>query len=200
MYKVYGSAASRASRVIWMLEELGEPYEIIAAKPHSPELKAVSETGKIPALVDGDIHVFDSASILVYLADKHGALTFPVGTAERARMQSVLNFVTDDIEQPLWTAAKHSFILPENLRMLEALTPALHFEWTKALATLEGLLGDGPFIMGEKFTIVDIIAGHLGGWAKAMKFPAPEAAVASYFERIRARDGWQKVADLRKAA
>ncbi len=200
MYKVYGSAASRAARVIWMLEELGEPYEIVAAKPHSAELKAVSETGKIPALVDGDISVFDSAAILVYLADKHGGLTFPVGTPERARLQSVLNFVTDDLEQPLWTAAKHSFILPENLRALEAVAPALHHEWNGALKTLAKLLGDGPFLMGSKFTIVDIIAGHLGGWAKAMNFPAPDAAVAAYFALVRDRAGWQKVAELRKAA
>jgi glutathione S-transferase len=200
MYKVYGSAASRSARVIWMLEELGVEYEIIATKPHSAELKAVSETGKIPALVDGDLNIFDSASILTYLADKHGALTFPAGSPERVRMQSILHFVLDDVEQPLWSAAKHSFILPENLRMLEALTPTLHYEWTGALKTLEKLLGDGPFVMGTRFTLVDIILGHLGGWGKAMKFPIPEGPVAAYFERVRARDGWQKVAELRKAA
>lgn len=199
MYKVYGSAASRAARVIWMLEELGVEYEIVATKPHSDELNAVSETGKIPALVDGDLHIFDSAAILSYLADKHGALTFPAGTPERVRLQSMLHFVLDDVEQPLWSAAKHSFILPEELRMLEALTPSLHFEWTKALKSLEKLLGDNEFVMGGKFTIVDIILGHLGGWGKAMKFPIPEGALTDYFDRIRARDGWQKVAELRKA-
>ncbi|MEM7546121.1 MAG: glutathione S-transferase family protein [Pseudomonadota bacterium] len=200
MYTVYGSAKTRASRVIWMLEELEVPYVIEDVFPGTPEALTASETGKIPALKDGDQMIFDSAAILMHLADKHGGLTFPVGTPERTRLQSVLNFVTDDMEQPLWTAAKHSFVLPEELRALEAVMPALHFEWTKALKTLGRLLGDGPFLMGAKFTVADIIAGHLGGWAKAMDFPAPEPLVADYIARVRARDGWQKVDAMRKAA
>lgn len=200
MYKLFGTPGSRAARVMWALEELGAPYEMVAVKAHSPEVLAVNPLGKVPALLDGDLPVFDSTAILLHLSDKHGALTFAPGTKERARLMSVVAFLVDDFEQPLWTAAKHSFILPEALRAKEAILPACHHEFTKALSALEKLLGDGPFLMGETFTIADIIAGHLGGWAKATGFPAPEGAVAAYMERVRARPGWQAVAKARAAA
>jgi len=100
----------------------------------------------------------------------------------------------------VWSAAKHTFVLPKDLRVLDALMPSLHFEGNNALKTLGRLLGDGPFLMGEKFTIADIIAGHLGGWGKASGFPAPEGAVADYIARVRGRDGWKTVDALRKAA
>lgn len=199
MYKLYGVPASRAARVMWALEEIGAPYEVIPAKPHSPELRAVSPTGKVPVLVSDEGAVFDSTAILTWLADKHGALTFPNGTKERTALNSLVCFLTDDLEQPLWTLAKHNFILPEELRAEEAIRPACHYEFTRALKMLGRLLGDGPFLMGESFTIADIIAGHLGGWAKATGFPAPEGAVADYMERVRARPGWQAVAAARKA-
>lgn len=59
MYKLYGSPANRAARIIWMLEELGEPYEVIDAKPRSEEVRALNPAGKIPILVDGDQNIFD---------------------------------------------------------------------------------------------------------------------------------------------
>ncbi len=200
MYKLYGSPASRAARVMWALEEIGAPYEIVAAKPHSDALKAVNPLGKVPALLDGETAVFDSTAILLHLSDKHGMLTFPVGSPERSRLMSVVCFLIDDFEQPLWTVAKHSFILPEALRAKEAILPACHHDFRNALASLGALLGDGPFLMGETFTIADIIAGHLGGWAKATGFPEPEGAVADYMARVRARPGWQAVAKARAAA
>lgn len=200
MYKLYGSPKNRAGRIIWMLEELSADYEMIAAAPHSPEIMAVSPTGKLPALVDGDAAIFDSTAILIYLADKHGALTFPVGSPERARMMSALCFAIDAVEQPLWTMAKHAFVLPEEVRLGDAVIPACHAEWAKAMGALEAMLGEGPFVMGDAFTIVDVTLGHLGGWAKASGFPAPPDTVAAYMDRVRSRPGWLKVAEARKAA
>ena len=199
MYKVYGSAMSRANRVIWALEELNQPYELIKTAPRSEQAFALTPTGKIPILVDGDLTVWDSTSILTYLSDKHQALTFPVGSPERARLTSVICFATDEIEQSVWAASKHGFILPEDLRRLEEITPALHHDFDRAMKTLEILLGDGPFVMGEDFTIADIILGALGGWAKAIRFPEPPAKVADYMARVRSRPGWKKVAEMRKA-
>lgn len=200
MYKVLGSPKTRAGRVIWMLEELGQPYEVIPASPRDPEIAKLSPTGKVPVLTDGDLTVFDSAAILTYLADKHGALTFPLNSPERTRMVSVIAFALDDVEQPLWTAAKHSFALPEELRALDAVLPALHHEWSRAMTTLERLLGDGPHLMGEPFTIADIVVGHLGVWGRNAGFPAPPPAVADYLARVLGRPAWKAVIKAREAA
>lgn len=200
MYKLYGSPKTRAGRVMWALEELGAPYEIVNCPLRGPEIMAVSPTGKIPVLVDGEQAIFDSTAILFHLSDKHGALTFPVGTPERTKMTSVIAFALDEVEQPLWTAAKHGFALPEEVRALEAVLPACHFEWSQALGALETMLGDGPFVLGDAFTIADVTLGHLGGWGKAAGFPAPPPAVADYFARIRSRPGWKAVTRAREAA
>ena len=199
MYKLYGSPKNRAGRIMWMLEELGAEYEIIAAAPHSDEINAVNPTGKLPALVDGDVAVFDSTAIMMYLADKHGKMTYPVGSPERARLMSILCFAIDAVEQPLWTMAKHAFVLPEDVRLGEAIHPACHAEWSKAMVALEKIIGDGPFAMGEDFTIADVTLGHLGGWGKASGMPAPPASVAAYMDRVRSRPGWLAVAEARKA-
>lgn len=200
MYKLYGSAKTRGGRVMWMLEELGAEYEVLDYGPHAPEVYEVNPGGKIPVLLDGDLAISDSTAILLHLADKHGELTFPVGSPERSRMMSVVGFAIDEVEQPLWTVAKHGFVLPEDVRALEAVTPACHFEWKKAMKTLGALLGDKTFVMGDRFTVPDIIIGHLGGWAKGAGFPAPEGAVADYMARIRSRPGWRAVVEARTAA
>ena len=83
MYQVVGGVQSRAFRVMWTLEELGQDYDHIECKPHSPEAMAANPSGKIPALrVDDDV-LTDSTAILTYLADKHGALNSFVLPEER---------------------------------------------------------------------------------------------------------------------
>lgn len=200
MLKLYGSPRNRAGRVIWMLEEIGAEYEIIPASPHSEEILKVNPAGKVPALVDGDVAIADSTAIILYLADKAGQLTYPVGTPERARLMSLVCFAIDSLEQPLWTFAKHSFVLPEEVRLGDAIRPACEEEWRRALAALDQMIGDGPFAMGADFTIADIIIGHLGGWAKGAGFPEPEGRLADYMARVRSRPGWKAVLKKREAA
>lgn len=77
MYKAVGSPGSRLTRVTWMLEELGEAYDIVVAKPHSEIMRSYNPSGKVPALVDGDLVVTDSAAICIYLADKHPEKEWP---------------------------------------------------------------------------------------------------------------------------
>ncbi len=74
MYTVIGPVKSRAMRVLWMLEELGEAYNHIDAAPRSDEARTYNPSGKVPALIDGAEVLTDSMAILTYLADKHGKL------------------------------------------------------------------------------------------------------------------------------
>lgn len=200
MMKLYGSPRNRAGRVIWMLEEIGAEYELIPTAPQSEEIFKLNPAGKVPVLVDGDLVIADSTAIILHLADKSGQLTYPAGSPERARLMAMICFAIDALEQPLWTFAKHAFVLPAEVRLGDAIRPACEEEWRRALTALEQMIGDGPYAMGEDFTIADIIIGHLGGWAKGAGFPAPEGRVANYMSRVRGRPGWKAVLKQREAA
>ncbi|MGA9436501.1 MAG: glutathione S-transferase, partial [Roseobacter sp.] len=147
MYKVIGATKSRAFRVMWALEEMGEPYEHIPAAPRSDEAKTYNPSGKIPALVDGDEVLTDSMAILTYLADKHGKLTAPAGTPARARQDAMTFWLIDEFDAILWAAAKHSFILPEEKRGA-AVKDVLKEEFSASAAQLATRL-DGPFLAGD---------------------------------------------------
>lgn len=105
MYHVVGGITSRAFRVIWMLEELGQDFTVDDVKPHSDPALAANTTGKIPALRVGDDYLTDSSAILSYLADKHQTLTHTPGTVERARQDALMHRILDELEALLWTAA-----------------------------------------------------------------------------------------------
>ena len=117
MYTVYGTPMTRSFRVLWALEEMGQPYELVKVPPQSPEVRALNFTGKVPVMTDGDAVIPDSVAIMTYLADKHGQLTAPAGTVERARQDAMTQMLVDDIDGVLWAAARHSFILPEEKRV-----------------------------------------------------------------------------------
>ena len=177
MLKVYGTAKSRTARVLWVLEELGVPFEHVNAAPRAAEVLAVNPSGKVPVLeVDGAV-IPDSTAIMQFLADRHGALTYPAGTVERARQDGHTHFILDEMDAILWTAARHSFILPEERRCPEV-KDSLKWEYARSLERLAGRLGAGPFLMGEVMTVADILAAHCLIWGIGAKFPAPEGALA----------------------
>jgi glutathione S-transferase len=186
MYTVIGAPRSRAMRVLWMLEELGEPYAHDPAPPQSAAIRAVNPAGKIPALlVDGEA-LTDSVAIVTFLADRHGRFTHPAGTLARARQDAMTQFCVDEIEGALWTAAKHSFVYPEGLRRAEAKHGCLH-DFERAMSTLAARLGDRAFVAGEEFTVPDLLLGHCAGWAEAAKFPLPGGPAGAYLARMRER-------------
>ncbi|MEO0830066.1 MAG: glutathione S-transferase N-terminal domain-containing protein, partial [Pseudomonadota bacterium] len=141
MYTVIGGVNSRAMRVLWLLEELGEPFEHVPAPPRSDDVVAVNPGGKVPVLVDNGVPVPDSTAILTYLSDKHGAFTYQAGTLDRARQDSMTQFLLDEFDAALWMAARHSFILPEELRQ-SAVKDSLKWEFRRSQATLMSRMGN----------------------------------------------------------
>ncbi|MEO1679080.1 MAG: glutathione S-transferase family protein [Pseudomonadota bacterium] len=186
MYSVIGSVKSRALRVLWMLEEIGAPYEHVAAPPRSADVLALNPSGKVPVLVEDGIPISDSTAILHYLADKHGMLTHPAGTLDRARQDSLTQFLLDEFDAALWMAARHSFVLPEALRQ-SAIKDSLKWEFTRSQKTLVTRMAEGPFLMGAEMTVPDIILAHCGIWAEVAHFPLTEPRLTDYLAGVRAR-------------
>lgn len=189
MYTIVGPVKSRAFRVLWMLEELGEPYEHIPAAPRSDDARKFNPTGKVPALVDGDATLTDSMAIITYLADKHGKLTAPAGTVERARQDAMTFWLIDEFDAILWAAAKHSFIFPEDKR-IPAVKDVLKEEFRASAAQLSSRL-EGEFLMGDALTIPDILACHCLNWSIGAGFPRVDDKLAHYAKTLRSRTAFQ---------
>ena len=199
MYKLIGSPKTRAFRVMWMLDELGQDYEHDPVPPRDKSLAGINPSGKVPVLQDGDDYIIDSVAICQYLADKHGQMTFPAGTIERAHQDSFTQFAVDDVELPLWVAAKHTFALPEEYRV-PVVKRACKFDFDRAMTSLSQRLGGKSYVMGDTFTVPDVLLGHCGGWGMSLGWTIPPGNVADYIARVRARSAFQKAWAAREKA
>ncbi|MBV1925949.1 MAG: glutathione S-transferase family protein [Rhodobacteraceae bacterium] len=190
MYKVYGLVPTRTLRVLWTLEELGQPYEFVECRPQSDIIRAINPTGKVPALQDGDDTIADSVAIMVHLADKHGQLTYPFGSIERAQMNAMLMLILDEFDAVLWTAARHSFALPKEHRVPEV-KESLQWEFARNLAQLENRM-TGSYLVGDQMTIADILLTHCLNWAYSAKFPVKSQKFIDYSKSMRKRDAFRR--------
>lgn len=192
-YHLIGSPRSRVMRVIWLLEELGLPYEIEPLSLGSDAVRARSPEGKVPILETPEgAQLTDSVAIMTYLADRHGdpdtGPSWPAGALERGRQDGHTQFLVDEMDGALWTLSLHRYVLPEEMRALDAVAPGALRLFHRAVERLAARIGDGPYLMGARFTLPDIVAGHCAGWAKVAGIEIQNDAVAAYLKRIYARD------------
>lgn len=186
MYTLIGGKKSRSFRVLWALEEMELEYKHVVASARSDEARAVNPSGKIPILMEGDEPLLDSVAIIQYLADKHKKLTFPAGTISRAHQDSFTQFACDEMDGVLWTAARNTFVLPEEKRV-SAIKETLRWEYARSMAVLAKRLGDNTYLMGDTFTVADIVTVHCGSWAKNAGFEFDQPVVRDYMDRVLAR-------------
>ena len=190
-YTVIGNAQSRAARVLWMLEELGLPYEHVGVKPHASEVNAFNPSGKVPVLLVDGAPVTDSTAINQYLADRHNRFTHPAGSLERARQDALTQLVLDEFDAILWVAARHSFILPEAQRVPEV-KDSLRWEFSRNQSLFVRRMGDTPFLMGDEMTVPDIVLTHCCIWARAAKFEITEPKLQDYMTQMMQRPALRK--------
>ena len=193
MIKVYGFPKTRATRISWMLEELGQDYEfcvvnLLAGEGRSPEFLAINPAGKVPALQDGDFVLLESAAIVTYLGDKFPdqQLVPAAGTRERGSFDQWGYFVLSELEQPLWLMGKHRFVLPED-RRVPAIMETAAWEFQRALQLLSEGLGEQEYILGGRFSAADILLGHTLFWALEFHQPVQQANLRDYIDRLKVR-------------
>ncbi len=188
MYQLYGSSKTRAMRVIWMLHELGQPFEHYPEAPRSDAVRALNVSGKVPVLVSDGVPLTDSTAIITYLADKHGLFTHPAGSILRARQDGMTQMLLDEFDAVLWTASRHSFILPPEQR-LPAIKVSLRWEFSMHAKRLADRFA-GPYVMGDVMTVPDIILTHCLTWARAAKFEMTETVLLDYYDRMQVRPAY----------
>ena len=117
MIQVYGSSGSRAIRSIGAAEEVGVEYEHVPTHfqggAQAPEYLAVNPNGRIPAMVDGDLVLFESMAINLYLARQYGGDLYPRDVADEARAQQWSVWAISEIEPLQMQIVVQKFFTPE---------------------------------------------------------------------------------------
>jgi len=178
MLKIHGLARSRAFRCIWTAEEAGLPYEVIPVA-FGPELKAavaaVNPNGKVPALQDGSLTLFESLAINLHIAGKAGAPLMPAGDDGSRVLQWTLWSGTE-AEPAIMQWAYNTYIHPAEKRDA-ALAKAGAEAVAPRLAVLDQHLAGTGFLVGAGFTVADLnLASVLyGAWMNGFDFgPYPK--------------------------
>jgi glutathione S-transferase len=188
MIKLYGYPASRSSRVLWALEELEVEYDYIrldlpGGAGESADYKRLNPAGKVPTMVDDDFVLTESAAICIYLADKfpHGGLIPEYGTKKRALCEQWCFFVLSELEQPLWMIAKHRYIYDKEHRV-PAIMGSSKWEFAQAIKALEIQLGNKEYIVGNQFSVADLLISHTIRWARAFRIDLNSEAIDQYVD------------------
>ena len=180
-------APTRSARARWTLLELGISFESIAGLEviGSPQLKAVSPSGKVPAIVDDGRPLFESAAICTWLADRHPekGLIAPSGTWERALHDQWVAFCLAELESHLWSTHRNTFLYPEPRREAGVLAQNAA-EGRKSLEVLNAHLATTPFLIGDKLTVADIIVGFAVNWARNLGWTADLGHCLAYNDRL----------------
>lgn len=179
MLKLYGGAKSRASIVRWYLEELGLPYEFVlidlqAGEHRQPDFLKLNPMGKVPVIVDGDLVLWESGAILLYLAQTHGQL--PSDPAAAAKVYQWVLFANSTLSQAMFPPETRDRQLPS------------------LLAGLETALQGNDYILGANFSVADVALGSVLAYLQ-MLFQvdfSPYPTVASYLDRLRSRPAFAK--------
>jgi glutathione S-transferase len=182
MIKLYGVPGSRAMRSLWMLEELGVPYENVPVDfvtgTKQPEFKKLNPNGHIPVLQDGDLVLFESLAINLYLARKHGQGLWPTTVEDEGRAYQWSVWAMTELEEPVLTALLNRVFFPPAQRDATKADEAAE-RFKKPLGVLDGALAGRDYLLGSAFTVADLNVASVLGWAPMARLdlsPAPNAA------------------------
>ena len=202
MLRFYYSGAPNPTKVALFLEEAGLPYEAIPVdtrkgEQHNPEYRAINPNAKVPAIVDGDVVVFDSNAILLYLAEKTGKF-LPENTPKaRGELLSWLMFIASGVGPYAGQAVHFRNYAPEKIPY--AINRYV-FEAQRHFGILDERLSTRHYVLGDTYTIVDMA---LWGWARMAPNVVGEGAWDKFpnlkrlMDEISARPAAQKAATLR---
>jgi glutathione S-transferase len=167
MIKVYGVAMSRAQRALWMLEELGLPYEHVktsfAGDTRKPEFLKLNPNGHIPVLDDDGLIVWESMAINLHLAMKYGAgKLWPASPADQAHTLQWSFWAMTEAEPPLMTALLNRVMLPPDKRDAKKAEEATA-AFQAPLRVLDGALAGRDYLLGSQFGVADLnVASTVG--------------------------------------
>lgn len=170
MIEIYGITASRTLRCLWMLEELGLEYKHHkisqwTGATRKPEYLAINPNGFVPAIVDGDVVLWESLAINLYLAEKYDGGFLPEKSEDRARATNWSFWAVTELDKPLLTVLQNRVLFPEDHRDSEKGDKAENTT-RKPLRILNETLEGREFLLADAFTVADLNLAAVCSWAK----------------------------------
>lgn len=198
MITVFHASKARSVRVIWLLEELGLPYQVetLTFTPDSlkgPDYLKLSPLGRVPAIRDGDVTMVESGAILEYLLERYGngRLAPAVGSAERPAYLQWFHAGEATMLPPLSDLVQHSFLRPEADR-IAAMVPDARRRAGEVLDVLDRHLAGRAHVAGD-FSAADVMVGYAGELAKLLGLLAGgRPNITAYLDRLEGRPPLQK--------
>lgn len=207
MLKIYGLYRSRATRNIWLCDELGVPFELVPVvqanrqgspaaeafeiNTRSPEFLKVNPNGHIPSIDDDGLILHESLGINLYLAKKHGGPLAPASLAEDGQMTTWTAWALTEVEPHSIQVLYHRVAKPaaeRDAKVADAAVEALQAPFR----VLDAVLADAGYVVGGRFTVADINLAECFRYAQA----APELFeanpnVKAWLAKVQARPAFK---------
>ncbi|GAA3528578.1 glutathione S-transferase family protein [Zobellella aerophila] len=201
MIRFFFNRAPNPLKIALYLEETGLPYELVPVdtlkgEQHFPAFRAINPNGKVPAIDDNGVRVFDSTAILLYLAEKSGQLAG--APQEHGELLSWMMFIASGVGPFSGQAVHFKYMAPEKLPY--AINRYVR-ETQRHYEVLDAHLENRPYIVGDSYSIADISAW---GWLDKATFVLGEDALAPYpnlkrwFDSINSRPAVARAREMGK--
>jgi glutathione S-transferase len=206
MITLHHCVSARSFRPLWMLEEIGTPYELkmwsFPPRAMDRNFLTINPLGTVPFLSDGHVHMTESAAICQYLAARYPSKDLDVGSEERdfARYLNFLHFGEATLTFPQTLVLRYTHFETVNRRQ-----PQVADDYTKwflaRLRTLEPLLAEQLFICSARFTAADVSVGYALLLAEHLGLSGKfTPAVKDYWVRLQEREGYQRALHAQNVA
>jgi glutathione S-transferase len=198
MIIVYGAPPTRSLRVVWMLEEMGVPYEVrpiaFDKRLEDAEFLAASPAGAFPGICDGEVRMMESCAILEYLGAKYGPtpLVPAFGDPAYPAYLSFLHFGEASLSGPLNIAIATRFFAPEDQKQNWSAQFAIDL-FVRKSGALAGPLGRHDYVAGGRVTAADLCCGYAAGFGRFLGVEDRlHPAVRDYYQRLTERPAFQR--------
>lgn len=199
--KIYHVPGTRSVRPIWLAFELGlsveiETIDFSSSYRNSEEWRRISPAGKIPALTDGDLNVFESGAMIDYILARYGEGRLAPGPVDPkyAAYRQWSWFAEATLIRPLGLYR----VLRARSEPVEALIDEAESKFRDSLAAVEAQLLGQDYLLGDEFTAADIMMGYSLALAERL-LTDDEPNIRGYLGRLRVRPAYKKIVELRQA-
>lgn len=188
--RLYHVPGTRSTRVLWLLEEIGAPYELTLMtreERKAPEHLARHPLGRVPVVEDGEGFVFESVAISLHLADLHpeAELIPPPGTHERALVYQWSLFAMTELEADLLSVAAFRESDPERAEKATE-------RFREAAMVVEAALDGHEYLVGDRFTVADLVCAAVLAFGKRFGLTEGMPRVEAYLDAMDARPARQR--------